>query len=385
MSKSLELTAVAALLFASLGTAAHAGDAAAGKAIFQRCAICHRIGPGAKNAFGPVLNNVVGRKAGTYDHYNYSPAMKKKGENGLVWDEKTLGKFLTNPMKFVPGTKMRFMGLHDAKDRENVIAYLETFSEDGKSGSSGGAKGDHSSAEPASGKANDKSADASAPTVGKAASTSKTVRTVSHRIPAHGIYHLGRVALPAEIDAWNVDVRPDGTGLPDGHGTAAEGDRIFASNCAQCHGDFGEGVGRWPALAGGDGSLKKARPEKTVGSYWPYLSTVYDYIHRAMPFGNAHSLSNNDVYALTAYVLYLNYIVKDENFELSKTNFTSIHMPNENGFIQDTRTDEKEYAKNSPPPCMTDCKSEKVRITMEAKVLNVTPDSQKKTNGSGIE
>ncbi|WP_329610507.1 c-type cytochrome [Jiella pelagia] len=123
------------------------------------------------------------------------------------------------------------------------------------------------------------------------------------------------MATPDEVAAWDIDVRPDGKGLPVGKGTVSEGEAIFAEQCASCHGDFGEGRDRWPQLAGGFDTLTRDRPVKTVGSYWPYLSTVYDYVHRAMPFGNARSLSNDDVYALTAYVLYLNDIETDEDFE----------------------------------------------------------------------
>ncbi|SON57428.1 Cytochrome c, mono-and diheme variants [Hartmannibacter diazotrophicus] len=201
-------------------------------------------------------------------------------------------------------------------------------------------------------------------------------------------FHLGRVATPDEVAAWDIDVRPDGLGLPEGSGTVAQGEAIFDENCASCHGDFGEAVGRWPVLAGGQGTLKDDRPVKTIGSYWPYLSTVYDYIHRAMPFGNARSLSNDDVYALTAYVLYLNDVVTDEDFELSKSNFASIHMPNEKNFIPDDRDSEPQYA-NESEPCMTDCIPGKAKITMHAAVLDVTPeanaDKKDEAPAAGIE
>ncbi|MGB0903558.1 MAG: c-type cytochrome, partial [Mangrovicoccus sp.] len=124
-----------------------------------------------------------------------------------------------------------------------------------------------------------------------------------------GGFGLGRAALPEEIASWDIDVRPDGQGLPEGKGDVWTGEEIFADNCAMCHGDFGEAVGRWPVLAGGQGTLTDDRPVKTIGSYWPYLSTVFDYVNRAMPFGNAQSLSPDEVYAITAYLLYLNDIV----------------------------------------------------------------------------
>lgn len=191
--------------------------------------------------------------------------------------------------------------------------------------------------------------------------------------PAHaGKYNLGRAATAAEIKGWDIDVRPDGQGLPEGKGSVMQGDRIFQEQCAACHGDFAEGRDRWPVLAGGQGSLTSSRPEKTIGSYWPYLSTVYDYIFRAMPYGNAQSLSPDEVYALTAYLLYMNDLV-DEDFELSKSNFSSIHLPNEKNFVEDPRPDIADAKKE---PCMTDCKGD-VKITKRAAVLDVTPDDDK--------
>ena len=192
--------------------------------------------------------------------------------------------------------------------------------------------------------------------------------------PVHAKLNLGRPALPEEIKAWDIDVRPDGMGLPPGRGTVKQGDEIFQTQCASCHGEFGQGNGRWPVLAGGQGSLTSDRPEKTIGSFWPDLSTVYDYIRRAMPYGNAQSLSPDEIYALTAYLLYLNDIVKDEEFELSDKNFTSIKLPNAATFYDDDReTTEKAFW--GKEPCMKDCKSE-VKITGRAAVLDVTPDSK---------
>ncbi|MFP4538531.1 MAG: c-type cytochrome [Dichotomicrobium sp.] len=189
-----------------------------------------------------------------------------------------------------------------------------------------------------------------------------------------GKFGLGRPAHPEEIAAWDIDVRPDGTGLPDGSGTVTEGEQVYVEQCAVCHGDFGEGIGRWPELAGGEGTLDSDDPVKTIGSYWPYLSTVYDYIHRAMPFGNAQSLSDDQVYALTAYVLYLNYIVEDMDFELSKENFGDIEMPNEGQFFMDDR-EQTEFDQFKREPCMTECK-DSVEITKRAQVLDVTPEDE---------
>ncbi len=190
-----------------------------------------------------------------------------------------------------------------------------------------------------------------------------------------GELNLGRKATKAEIKAWDIDVRPDGQGLPEGKGTVEKGEQVFSEQCAACHGDFGEGVDRWPVLAGGLGTIKSEDPVKTVGSYWPYASTVFDYIYRAMPFGNAQSLSPDEVYAVTAYILYLNEIVA-EDFELSKKNFTTIKMPNEKNFFADPRPDTPSRSKRKP--CMKNCKKE-VKITKRARVINVTPEEDKKT------
>ena len=117
-----------AALIASIGAAA-AQDAAAGEKVFAKCKICHQIGEGAKNMVGPVLNGVVGRKAGTYSDYHYSDANEK---SGITWDEAELKKYLKDPKGVVPGTKMVFPGLPNEKDIDNVIAYLKQFGPDGK-------------------------------------------------------------------------------------------------------------------------------------------------------------------------------------------------------------------------------------------------------------
>jgi cytochrome c5 len=188
-------------------------------------------------------------------------------------------------------------------------------------------------------------------------------------------FGLGRAALPEEVKAWDIDVRPDGKGLPVGQGKVSDGETIYNEQCAVCHGDFGEGKGRWPVLVGGRDTLKTHDPVKTIGSYWPYLSTVFDYVNRAMPFGNAQSLSADETYALTAYILYMSEIVDDDEFVLSNKNFTSIRLPNEKNFIEDARPDTPTLAKGEP--CMKDCKAD-VKITMRARVLDVTPDSETK-------
>ncbi len=184
---------------------------------------------------------------------------------------------------------------------------------------------------------------------------------------------LGRPATPEEIAAWDVDVSPDGTGLPAGSGDVLNGEEIFADNCAVCHGDFAEGVDNWPKLAGGEGSLADKDPLKTVGSYWPYLSTTWDYVNRSMPFGNAQSLSPDEVYAIVAYILYSNDLV-DDDFVLSDKTFPDVALPNAAGFVVDDRdTAEAHFWKSEP--CMVNCK-ESVKITMRARVLDVTPTEE---------
>ncbi|MDB4212036.1 c-type cytochrome [Ascidiaceihabitans sp.] len=185
---------------------------------------------------------------------------------------------------------------------------------------------------------------------------------------------LGRAALPEEIAAWDTDVRPDGTGLPVGSGDALIGEEIFADQCAACHGDFAEGIDNWPKLAGGADTLDHEDPLKTVGSYWPYLSTAYDYIQRSMPYGNAGTLSDDDVYSIVAYILYSNDLI-DDDFVLSNETFLDVEMPNAAGFIFDDRA-QAEYSQWSGDPCMENCKAE-VKVTMRAMVLDVTPEETK--------
>lgn len=190
---------------------------------------------------------------------------------------------------------------------------------------------------------------------------------------ADGRLGLGRPALAEEVVAWNLDVMPDGRGLPEGSGDVLTGEEVFADNCASCHGDFAEGVDNWPKLAGGFDTLARKDPVKTVGSYWPYLSTVWDYVHRSMPFGAAQTLSTDEVYAIVAYILYSNDMV-DEDFVLSKESFLEVEMHNAGGFVVDDRP-EVEYAMWRAEPCMSACK-ESVEITMHATVLDVTPEEE---------
>jgi cytochrome c len=187
-------------------------------------------------------------------------------------------------------------------------------------------------------------------------------------------FGIGRTALPEEISAWDGEIHPDGTGLPPGQGDAIDGEEIFATKCAACHGDFAEGIDNWPKLAGGADTLDREDPLKTVGSYWPYLSTSFDYIKRSMPYGNAGTLTDDETYAIVAYILYSNDLIEDD-FVLSKDTFFDVEMPNAEGFIVDNRA-ETEYAIWSAEPCMENCKDNPAEVTMRAMVLDVTPQEE---------
>lgn len=370
----------AAAAFVLTPVAAMAGDAAKGAQVFKRCASCHKVGAGAKSGIGPHLNDVFGRKAGTLsDFKSFSPNMKKAGADGLVWNDEQMHKYLENPRGLIRGTRMAFPGLKNVTERDDVIAYLKQYSKDVSAAPqkpAGTASAvDKKSAAPAA-----VPAPAAPVRTATAASKSTAVRR-DPNAPRHGRFNLGRQATQQEIAAWDIDVRPDGQGLPKGKGTVKQGETIYAERCASCHGDFGEGTGRWPVLAGGKDSLKSDRPEKTIGSYWPYLSTVWDYVHRAMPFGDAQSLTDDQVYAVVAYLLFLNDVVTDEKFELSDKNFTSVRLPNEANFVEDDRAKEP-FAKPSEP-CMKNCKPGTAKIIMRARILDVTPKGDDKDNAAG--
>jgi S-disulfanyl-L-cysteine oxidoreductase SoxD len=150
----------------------------------------------------------------------------------------------------------------------------------------------------------------------------------------HGV---GRTPTEQEIRALGVTVAPDGTGLPDGSGSAVGGRAIYAQRCAKCHGEKGAGdVG--PPLVGGQGTLATAKPLKTVGSFWPHATSVWNYVNRAMPFNQPGLLSPSEVYASVAYILYLNGIV-GENDVLNAKTLPKIRMPNRDGFVPDPRPD----------------------------------------------
>jgi S-disulfanyl-L-cysteine oxidoreductase SoxD len=190
-------------------------------------------------------------------------------------------------------------------------------------------------------------------------------------IAAERPFSLGTLATAEQIAGWDIDVRPDGKGAPIGSGTAADGEEVYAERCAGCHGDFGEGVDRWPILAGGLGSLATADPVKTVGSYWPYASTVYDYVYRAMPFGEAQSLTHDETYQVVAYILNMSDVI-DEEFVLSNETIGSVKMPNQDGFmLPDPRPD----GQLAGVLCMQNCEVS-TKIIGRARIIDVTPDKQ---------
>ena len=164
-------------------------------------------------------------------------------------------------------------------------------------------------------------------------------------------YGIGRAATPAEIAGWNIDIDRYGNNLPPGSGSVSRGREVFDQQCTSCHGAKGEG-GVGDRLVGGQGTLATPDPVKTVGSYWPYAPTLFDYIRRAMPQNAPQSLSNDDVYAVSAYILHLNGLLPAEA-TLDARTLSAIKMPNRKMFVGDSRPDVKN------PACMTGCEGNK--------------------------
>jgi cytochrome c len=161
--------------------------------------------------------------------------------------------------------------------------------------------------------------------------------------PQSSTFGVGRPATPEEIRDLSAAIAPDGGGLPEGSGTVAAGRDVFVAQCARCHRPGGEGdVG--PALVGGQGTLRTARPLKTVGSFWPYATTLWDYINRAMPFDKPGLLKPSEVYAVAAYILNLNGIIGNGDVMDAKS-LPKVKMPNRDGFVADPRPDVGEKAK----------------------------------------
>ena len=159
---------------------------------------------------------------------------------------------------------------------------------------------------------------------------------------AQNHYGIGRVATPAEVDGWNIDIGRNGENLPPGSGTVSHGREVFAQQCAGCHGEKGEG-GVGERLVGGQGTIATPKPIKTVGSYWPYAPTLFDYIRRAMPQNAPQSLGNDDVYAVSAYILNMNGLLPADATLDAKT-LSAIRMPNRAMFSGDPRPDVKNKA-----------------------------------------
>ncbi len=147
---------------------------------------------------------------------------------------------------------------------------------------------------------------------------------------------LGRAATAEETAAWDISIGPDGAGLPPGSGTATQGAAVFAEKCVACHGEKGAGKPN-DQLVGGLGSLTGDQPPvKTVGSFWPYATTLFDYVRRAMPLNATKSLSNDEVYAVAAYILQLNGIIGEADAMNAQT-LPRVQMPNRDGFIAFSR------------------------------------------------
>jgi cytochrome c len=157
-------------------------------------------------------------------------------------------------------------------------------------------------------------------------------------------YRLGRTPTAEEIKAWDVTIPPDGKGLPPGSGTATQGESVYATRCASCHGERGAtpkydpGATRRTLLVGGRGSLDTDKPVLTIGSYWPHATTLWSYINRSQPFDEPGSLTHDQVYAVTAYLLYLNGII-GESAVLDARTLPAVRMPNRDGFVPDARPD----------------------------------------------
>jgi S-disulfanyl-L-cysteine oxidoreductase SoxD len=147
--------------------------------------------------------------------------------------------------------------------------------------------------------------------------------------------NFGRPAPADEVATWDISIRPDGRGLPPGSGTATQGAAVYAAKCVSCHG--ARGVGKpADALAGGIGTLASAAPVRTVGSYWPYATTLFDYVRRSMPYDKPLSLSSDELYAVSAYILSLNGIIS-EDATMNAETLPKVEMPNRYGFVNYSR------------------------------------------------
>jgi cytochrome c len=219
-------------------------------------------------------------------------------------------------------------------------------------------------------------------------------------------FTYGRTPTTNGIKAWNKDVMPDGTGLPNGEGSVEQGDALYEAQCAMCHGDFGAGGKGYPVLAGGQGTLKNQLlkegdepPHRTIGSYWPHASTLFWYIQSAMPFNHPKSLSNDETYALVAYLLSINEIQidgkdLDEEYVLNREKFLKIKMPNVDGFVPNVDGDDakekiKEFLSNSEKygkgtRCMSNCTEGKIPVvTINYELKDFNPPLSTKRDLAG--
>src|SRR5215471_20404849 len=159
--------------------------------------------------------------------------------------------------------------------------------------------------------------------------------TLAAQSPRFGV---GRPPTPDEVRGLGAAIAPDGGGLPEGSGTVSEGRKVYTAHCARCHGPNAEGGDVGAPLVGGKGTLATARPLKTVGSFWPQATTVWDYVNRAMPFDQPGLLTPPEVYAVVAYILNLNGIIAEE-MVIDAKSLPKVTMPNHDGFVADPRPD----------------------------------------------
>lgn len=159
---------------------------------------------------------------------------------------------------------------------------------------------------------------------------------VANAAPA--TYGIGRTPSRDELRALDISVAPDGAGVPAGRASSGDGVALYQSLCSACHGAHGEGRGDFPALVGGRGSIGTANPVLTVGSYWPYATTLWDYIRRAMPYPTPGVLTSDQVYALTAFILQMNGVITADTV-LTEATLPRVEMPNRDGFVSDPRPD----------------------------------------------
>jgi S-disulfanyl-L-cysteine oxidoreductase SoxD len=160
------------------------------------------------------------------------------------------------------------------------------------------------------------------------------------QLPTYGV---GRPPIAEEVQAWDLTIRPDGQGLPPGSGTVALGQAVYAERCAACHGETGEDP-KYSRLVGGHGTLATAQPIRTIGSFWPYAPTLWSYIRRAQPFDQPGSLTPDQVYAVSAYLLHRNGIIGEQDV-MDATTLPLVQMPNRDGFVPDPRPDVGQAAK----------------------------------------